>query len=74
MDALIDLLLQEKEIHNVISDLRAGQDRQLLTGLSGGAKAVFFKAVHTINRAADSTCHREHVASPTYIRRSREDA
>ncbi|WOV87627.1 transcription-repair coupling factor [Sporosarcina oncorhynchi] len=45
MDALIDLLLQEKEIHNVIDDLQAGQDRQLLTGLSGGAKAVFFKAV-----------------------------
>lgn len=45
MDALIDLFLQDKEIHKVIDELKSGQDRQLLAGLSGGAKAVFFKTV-----------------------------
>lgn len=46
MDALINLFLQEKEIHKVIKDLQTGQDRQLLAGLTGGAKAVFFKAAY----------------------------
>ena len=45
MDALIDLFLQDKEITKVIEELKTGQDRQLLAGLSGGAKAVFFKTV-----------------------------
>ncbi|MFD1204486.1 transcription-repair coupling factor [Sporosarcina contaminans] len=45
MDALIDIFLQEKEIHNVVEDLKDGQDRHLLSGLSGGAKSVFFKAL-----------------------------
>ncbi|GEN84986.1 transcription-repair-coupling factor [Sporosarcina luteola] len=50
MDALIDLFLQDKEIHKVIDELKSGQDRQLLAGLSGGAKAVFFK---TISQSSD---------------------
>ncbi|HEX5564650.1 MAG TPA: DEAD/DEAH box helicase, partial [Sporosarcina sp.] len=45
MDALIDLFLQDKEITKVVEELKTGQDRQLLAGLSGGAKAVFFKTV-----------------------------
>lgn len=46
MDALIDLFLQDKEITKVVEELKTGQDRQLLAGLSGGAKAVLFKTVH----------------------------
>ena len=45
MNALIDLFLQDKEITKVIEELKTGQDRQLLAGLSGGAKAIFFKTV-----------------------------
>ncbi|MDN4608853.1 transcription-repair coupling factor [Sporosarcina highlanderae] len=46
MDALIDLFLEDKEITKVIDELKSGKDRQLLSGLSNGAKAVFFKAAH----------------------------
>ena len=42
MEALIDLFLQEKEITKLVEELKAGQDRQLIAGLSGGAKADLF--------------------------------
>lgn len=45
MEALIDLVLQEKEIHSLAEELEAKKDRQLVAGLSGGAKAVFYKAL-----------------------------
>ncbi|MFS0577342.1 transcription-repair coupling factor [Sporosarcina sp. 179-K 3D1 HS] len=45
MEALIDLLLQEKEIHNLVEELEMKKDRQLIAGLSGGAKAVFYKVL-----------------------------
>lgn len=45
MEALIDVFLQEKEIRNLVEELGQGTDRQLVAGLSGGAKSVFFKAV-----------------------------
>ncbi len=45
MEALIDIFLQEKEIDKLQEELEAGQDRQLIAGLSGGAKSVFFKAL-----------------------------
>ncbi|MBB4826816.1 transcription-repair coupling factor (superfamily II helicase) [Sporosarcina luteola] len=50
METLIKLLLQEKEIANVMEELKSGQDRQLITGLSGGAKPMFF---HALQRSLD---------------------
>ncbi|MBE1556179.1 transcription-repair coupling factor [Sporosarcina limicola] len=46
MEALIDLFLKENEIGNLVEELEEGKDRQFIAGLSGGAKAVFFKALH----------------------------
>ncbi|WP_203248962.1 transcription-repair coupling factor [Sporosarcina beigongshangi] len=45
MEALLDLFLQEKEIRNLVEELELGKDRQLVAGLSGGAKSVFFKTL-----------------------------
>ncbi|BAQ09502.1 transcription-repair coupling factor [Bacillus sp. OxB-1] len=45
MEALIDLLLQEKEIHSLVEELEMKKDRQLVAGLTGGAKAVFYKSL-----------------------------
>ncbi|WP_342507688.1 transcription-repair coupling factor [Sporosarcina sp. FSL K6-2383] len=45
MEALLDLFLQEKEIRNLVEELELGKDRQLIAGLSGGAKSVFFKTL-----------------------------
>ena len=45
MEALIDLFLQENEIDKLLKELETGKDRQLIAGLSGGAKSVFFKAL-----------------------------
>ncbi|MHA6260522.1 transcription-repair coupling factor [Sporosarcina sp. CAU 1771] len=45
MEALIDLILQEKEISGLVEELKKGKDGQLITGLSGGAKSVFFKGL-----------------------------
>ena len=45
MEALIDYYLQDNEIGKLIQDLETGSDRQLVAGLSGGAKPLFFKAV-----------------------------
>ncbi|WP_301109236.1 transcription-repair coupling factor [Sporosarcina sp.] len=45
MEVLDQLFLEEKEIQGLLSDLQAGQDQQLVTGLSGGSKAIFFKVI-----------------------------
>ncbi|WP_318617482.1 transcription-repair coupling factor [Sporosarcina sp. YIM B06819] len=45
MKALLELFLQEKEIRNLVEELEIGKDRQLIAGLSGGAKSVFFKTL-----------------------------
>ena len=45
MEALIDLFLQEKEIGELVKELEAGKDRQLIAGLSGGAKSILFKVL-----------------------------
>lgn len=45
MEALIDLFLQEKEIGKLAKELKTGRDRQLVAGLSGGAKPIFYKAL-----------------------------
>ena len=45
MEALIDIFIQEKEIDILREELKAGKDRQLIAGLSGGAKSIFFKAL-----------------------------
>ncbi|KXH86854.1 transcription-repair coupling factor [Sporosarcina sp. HYO08] len=45
MEVLVDLFLQEKEIGKLAKELKTGQDRQLVTGLSGGAKPIFYKAL-----------------------------
>ena len=52
MEALVDLILKEKEVIELVEELKAGKDRQLIAGLSGGAKPVFFKALQkSINQA-----------------------
>ena len=45
MESLIDLFLQEKEIDELVEELEAGKDRQLISGLSGGAKSILFKVL-----------------------------
>ncbi|WP_153723260.1 transcription-repair coupling factor [Sporosarcina cascadiensis] len=45
MEVLDQLFLEEKEIQGLLSDLQTGQDQQLVTGLSGGSKAIFFKVI-----------------------------
>ena len=45
MEALVDLFLQENEVSELVKELKSGKDRQLIAGLSGGAKPVFFKAL-----------------------------
>lgn len=45
MEALIDLILQEKEVSKLVRELETGKDRQLIAGLSGGARSVFFKGL-----------------------------
>ena len=45
LEALIDLYLQNSEITNLVEELKKGEDRQLIAGLSGGAKPVFFESL-----------------------------
>ncbi|PIC56379.1 transcription-repair coupling factor [Sporosarcina sp. P12(2017)] len=45
MGVIEQLFLEEKEIQGLLNDLEDGQDQQLITGLSGGSKAVFFKLI-----------------------------
>lgn len=45
MGVIDQLFLEEKEIQGLLDDLQAGQGQQLITGLSGGSKAVFFKVI-----------------------------
>jgi transcription-repair coupling factor (superfamily II helicase) len=45
LEPLIDLFLQEKEIGELVKELKAGKDRQLIAGLSGGAKSIFYKVL-----------------------------
>ncbi|MDV6378972.1 transcription-repair coupling factor [Sporosarcina sp. GW1-11] len=45
MGVIEHLFLEEKEIQSLLKDLEAGQDQQLITGLSGGSKAIFFKVI-----------------------------
>ena len=51
LEALIDLYLQNSEISNLVEELKEGDDRQLIAGLSGGAKPVFFKSLqHSVEK------------------------
>lgn len=45
MEALINQYLQNNEINELIEELKNGDDRQLVSGLSGGAKPLFYKAI-----------------------------
>ena len=67
MEALIDIFLQEKEIDKLQEELEAGQDRQLIAGLSGGAKSIFFKTLQQSLEQPDSHRFPEFVASTAYI-------
>lgn len=42
MEEILDVLAEGGEISELLSQLREGKDRQLVTGLSGGARAVLF--------------------------------
>lgn len=45
LEALIDNYMMKNELSKLVSDLKRGDDRQLIAGLSGGAKPVFFKSI-----------------------------
>ncbi|AXI00729.1 transcription-repair coupling factor [Sporosarcina sp. PTS2304] len=45
MGVIEQLFLEEKEIQDLLKGLEAGQDQQLITGLSGGSKSIFFKII-----------------------------
>lgn len=45
MDRLINHYLQRSAVSKLVEDLEEGKDRQLITGLSGGAKPIFFAAL-----------------------------
>lgn len=43
---LADLLVRENKIRELVEDLETGKDRQFISGLTGGAKPLFFEALH----------------------------
>jgi len=45
LEALIDYYLQDMDIGKLVKELEVGEDRQLIAGLSGGAKPLFFKGI-----------------------------
>lgn len=45
LDRLINYYLQRSAISQIVDNLERGKDQQLIAGLSGGAKPVFFKAL-----------------------------
>ncbi|MGN7410533.1 transcription-repair coupling factor [Sporosarcina sp. SAFN-010] len=45
MDSLVNYYETTSEIERLTSELKQGRDRQLLTGLTGGAKTLLFKAL-----------------------------
>ncbi|WP_342513933.1 transcription-repair coupling factor [Sporosarcina sp. FSL K6-1522] len=45
MEALLDLFIQEKEIGKLMREWEEGKDRQMIVGLSGGAKSILFKVL-----------------------------
>ncbi len=51
LEALINDYIQKTAVQNIVDDVKAGNDQQLIAGLSGGAKPVFFKAFqHSIEK------------------------
>lgn len=45
LEALIDFYLQNNEISKLVEELKIGEDRQLVAGLSGGAKPIFLESL-----------------------------
>ena len=45
MEVLTDHYLQKSDISNLVEELKNGDDRQLIAGLSGGAKPILFKTL-----------------------------
>lgn len=45
LEALIRYYLQKDEVRKLVEELKFGEDRQLIAGLSGGAKPIFFEAL-----------------------------
>lgn len=50
MDVLSNVFLQEQEIRKLCEELEDGKDRQLITGLTGGAKTIFLKVLRQATR------------------------
>ncbi len=46
MELLSKLLIEDIQLQNLVKDLEKGNDQQLVTGLSGSARAVFTKLLH----------------------------
>ncbi|AOV06306.1 transcription-repair coupling factor [Sporosarcina ureilytica] len=45
LEALINYYEQKNDIHRLVEELKSGNDSQLIAGLSGGAKPVFFQSI-----------------------------
>ena len=52
MELLNNLIIEDTQIQNLLKELESGKDQQLVTGLSGSARAVFTKMLYkSLNKA-----------------------
>ncbi|WP_391206172.1 transcription-repair coupling factor [Psychrobacillus sp. L4] len=52
MELLSNLLMDDTHMQKLVKELERGQDQQLITGLSGSARAVFIKMLYSARRKA----------------------
>ncbi|QFF97395.1 transcription-repair coupling factor [Psychrobacillus glaciei] len=52
MELLSNLLMDDTHMQKLVKELERGQDQQLITGLSGSARAVFIKMLYRARRKA----------------------
>ena len=59
--------MQENEVSELVEELKSGKDRQLIAGLSGGAKPVFFKALQQSIDTTHPNCISKFATGAAYI-------
>ena len=52
MRRLSNLLIEDTHIQKLVKELESGKDQQLLTGLSGSARAVFINMLYNVRQKA----------------------
>ncbi|WP_391118843.1 transcription-repair coupling factor [Psychrobacillus sp. L3] len=52
MELLSNLLMDDTHMQKLVKELERGQDQQLITGLSGSARALFIKMLYSARRKA----------------------